>query len=110
MLAETKLCLNAMHTVYAHEHGMVAVDSGSMDSTYEKEKDADIVDKTAINETSHASYVKHLNHLLCQITPTLDAHNAQAGLIVRDTTLLLQHFHRLVAAYAEKHQEDFEIS
>jgi hypothetical protein len=99
-----------MHTVYAHEHGMVTVDSVNMDSTYEKEKDADIVDKTAISDISNASYIKHLNHLLCQIRPTLDAHNAQAVLIVRDTTLLLQHFHRLVATYAEKHQEDFEIS
>jgi len=99
-----------MHNVYAHEHDMVTVDSGSMDSTYEKEKDADIVDKTAISETSHYSYVKHLNHLLCQITPTLDAHASQAELIARDTTLLLQYFHRLVATYAEKQQENFEIS
>ena len=80
-----------MHNVYAHEHDMVTVDSNSMDS-------------------ANASYIKHLNHLLCQITPTLDVHASQAELIARDTTLLLQHFHRLVATYAEKQQENFEIS
>lgn len=93
LLAETKLCLNVMHTVYAPQRDMATIDEGDMDAS---------------NDT--ACHIIHLTHLLHQVTPALDAHASQAEQIMRDTTALLQHFHRLVAAYAEKHEEDPEIS